>query len=59
MDKRRNQGSNNAVQKLIEDLQHKDEKVRRYAAEDLGYEKNFLFMFGDSAALSNSFLSFS
>ncbi len=39
MDKHRNLRINSAVQKLINDLQHEDEKVRRYAAEDLGYDK--------------------
>ncbi len=39
MEKSGNQVDNNAVGKLIEDLQSHDEKARRYAAEDLGYEK--------------------
>ncbi len=41
MDKHGNIGNNNAVQKLIGNLQQKDEKTRRYAAEDLGYEEGY------------------
>ncbi len=32
--------NSDAVQKLIDDLKNGDEKCRRYAAEDLGYEKH-------------------
>lgn len=39
MDKHRSSEQQGAVQKLIDELQHTDEKIRRYAAEDLGFER--------------------
>ena len=39
MNKPGNSENPNAIDKLIADLQHEDEKTRRYAAEDLGFEQ--------------------